>query len=254
MTRCENCGARSDHAQELCPTCGAFMTMIPVEGAPAPEVPSLAVHARDVEEDNTGFASTGFEPWDEVLGGGLVVGSSLVFYGDPGSRKTTWAGAIADYVASRRRGRAVYLSPEMPTALVKDTVSRVAVPRSLYIIGTERNAANLDACLREVTRLRPRVVVYDSIQGFDTMTTDGRSIAMAGTEAAVRTTVTLARRFAAQYRHTAILISQVNKAGLPAGPFRTIHDCDVVAHLSFQKVTVKNKNRYAPTPREAVLP
>jgi DNA repair protein RadA/Sms len=222
---------------------------MPAEAPPAQQAPTLAVHSSEIEDGETGFLSTGFEPWDEVLGGGLVLGSSLVFYGDPGCRKTTWAGAIADHVASRRRGRALYLSPEMPSAMVRDTVSRLAVPRALFIIGVERNASHLPACLLEIGRLRPRVVVYDSIQGFDVP-----PVGRAGSQAAIVETVTLARRLAAQYRHAAILISQVNKAGLPSGPYRTIHDCDVVAHLTFDKVVVKNKNRFAPTPREAALP
>lgn len=249
MTRCENCGALFSHAREVCEQCGAFCTLLEYQPSPTAEAPPpLAVHARELEDDASGFMSTGFEPWDDVLGGGLVPGSSVVFYGGPGARKTTWAGAIADAVSSRRRARALYLSPEMPGAQVRDTVSRIAVPRSLFIVGSERDAYKLAACAQEIVRLRPRVVVYDSIQGFEA---DG---VLAGSDVAVKSTVMLARRLAAHYRHTAILISQVNKAGLPAGPFRTIHDCDVVAHVAFSKVIVKNKNRFAPTPREAALP
>lgn len=247
MTRCENCGARVDGAPELCPACGAFATLLPCELEQLPIVPNLALDAGDIEEPAVRPVPTGFEPWDEVLGGGLVLGSSLVLYGGPGSRKTTWAGAIALRVAKARRGCALHLSAEMPRAQVRDAVARVCDPTGLYIIGADQDAHALDKCLAEVMRLRPRVVVYDSIQSFD-------AGAMAGSELAVKQTVSIARRFATQYGHAAILISQVNQAGLPSGPWRTIHDCDVVADLTFQKVTVKNKNRFAPTPREAVLP
>jgi predicted ATP-dependent serine protease len=248
VTRCENCGVVWPESRELCSSCGAFASFLPFE-APGPEIPpGLAVLARDLEDGAQGHIPTGFEAWDEVLSGGLVLGSSLVVYGQAGSRKTTWSGAIADHVATRCRGKALFLSAEMPGSQVRDAIARIREPRNVYIIGAERNACNLDACLKEVLRLRPRVVIYDSIQSFDAAS------AMAGSELAVKTTVNLARRFAAQYRHAAILISQVNKSGFPAGPHRTIHDCDIVAHLEFAKVTIKNKNRYGPTPREAVLP
>jgi DNA repair protein RadA/Sms len=247
LTRCENCGARVDGAPEYCPACGAFSTLLPFALEAPPNLPNLALDAADIDEGPTHHISTGFEPWDEVLGGGLVLGSSLILYGGPGARKTTWAGAIAKRVAHARRGRAIHLCPEMPRAQVRDAVARVLDPAGLFILGADQDAYKLDACLAEVLRLRPRVVVYDSIQSFE-------AGGLAGSEAAVKRTVELARRFAVQYQHAAILISQVNQAGLPSGPWRTIHDCDVVAHLEFSKVTIQNKNRYAPTPREAALP
>jgi predicted ATP-dependent serine protease len=242
--RCENCGVIVVDASELCPSCGAFTAFLPF--AQLPVVQNLALDAADIDEGTSRQIPTGFEPWDEALSGGLVLGSSVVLYGDPGCRKSTWAGAIADAVASARRGRALFICPEMPSAQVRDAIVRIRKPRALSIIGAERNASQLDQCLDEVLRLRPRVVVYDSIQSFD-------AGAMAGSELAIMTTVKLARRFAAQYGHVAILISQVNKAGLPAGPYRTIHDCDMVARVEIGKVIVR-KNRYGQTPREAVLP
>lgn len=247
MTRCEHCGCQQDGQAETCPGCGAFATLVELE-PPAPATPTmLAVDARELLEGGADSArvSTGFEPWDEALGGGLILGATLVLYGGEGSRKTTWSAAIADGVARRRRGRALVLSPEMPSEMVRDACARIAPPRALYIIGAERDASNFMACVAEIVRLRPKVVVYDSIQNFDV---PGSFAASWG---AITQVVRSARKLAAQYRHAAILISQVNQAGQPAGPHKTLHDCDMVARLEFARVSVK-KNRYAPL-RDAVF-
>jgi DNA repair protein RadA/Sms len=249
MNRCDNCGAFEPVRLESCPVCGGFATLLPFEPpaselAPAP--PGLSQDSSEIEQTGARAISTGFEPWDEALGGGLVVGSSLVVYGGPGSRKSTWMGAIADQVASRRRGVALFLSAEMTAPQALEAVLRVHTPRGLRIIALERNAPDLNQDVAEIRRIAPRVVLYDSIQAFDA------GGAMAGSDFAVTATVKMGRRLAATMGHVAIFISQVNKAGLPAGPYRTIHDCDVVARMEIGKVTV-TKNRFAPA-RVAVLP
>ena len=222
---------------------------MPLELEPPPARPSpaaLSQDANEIEDDGRRHVPTGFEAWDEVLGGGLVLGATLVLFGHPGSRKSTWAAAIADSVAFARRGRALYLCAEMPSYQVRDAAKRLSEPRALSIVGSERDAAAFSACVLEVERLRPRVVVYDSIQSFEA---EGQS---PGSDYAIRAVVTTARRLAAVLGHSAILVSQVNKSGAPAGPYKTIHDCDVIARLEPGLVEVK-KNRFAPA-RSAVLP
>jgi len=248
MNRCEVCGSQTSSCPESCPECGAFATLLPFEPpAPPTAAPAfLAVDAGDIAEDATRKISTGLPAWDDVLSGGVVLGGSVVIYGGPGAKKTTRAGAIADFVACVLRGRALFLSAEMPSPMVRDAIQRVRLPRALSIIGAERDANILDRCLSEVLRLRPRVVVYDSIQAFEVGSVE------AGTDFGISATVRLARKYAAQLNHVAILISQVNKSGQPAGPHRTIHDCDTIIELEHDKIRVE-KNRYAPAPRDAVL-
>lgn len=251
MNRCANCGADSDDPLERCPACGAFATLLPFTPPPAPAPPAavaLSVDAGDVTRARARPLSTGSEAWDKALCGGMVLGSTVVLYGQPGARKSTWAGAIADAIACSKPGaRALFLSAEMPAWQVREAVERIRAPRNLSIIGNETDAAALDRCLAEVLRLRPRVVVYDSIQAFEV----GGQVA--GSDAAISAAVRLAKKYAAQLGHLAILVSQVNKAGQPAGPYRTIHDCDVVIELAQKQVHV-HKHRGAAAPKTAELP
>lgn len=204
----------------------------------------LSQDAGDFDGSRVRLSKTGIRPWDKVLGG-FALGSSVVVYGDAGARKTTWVAAVADSYATARGGRALFLSAEMPALYVVDCVRRLRKPVSLSILGSEADVCSLDLCLAEVLRLRPAVVVYDSIQSFD-------AGAPAGTDLAIHATVRAGRRFAAKMGHVALFISQVNKDGLPTGPNRSIHNCDVLVHVSRTTLTLK-KSRFVPMPRQSSL-
>lgn len=252
MTRCEHCGHLDAEAPAKCPACGAARTLLPVEEE-APPARSLAVDVNALSSRRSRRIATGYKPWDEVLSGGVVLGSSILLYGPDGSRKSTWAGAIADRVADGCRGRALYLSAEMPAYQVAEACRRVRSPLvCLSIVGSENDASNLELCLTELERLRPRVVVYDSVQHFE------GGGAIAGSNLAIKYAVRSARRAASRFGHLAILLSQVNRAGLPSGPHRAMHDCDVVARLEKgppgKVVVTKNRFSDRPCPVEATLP
>lgn len=242
MNACGNCGQLAEWSPEHCPGCGAYRTFLPIDLREQPSG-GFSIDVNDLDGRSPPKIPTGYRAWDEALGGGLVLRSSLVLYGPAGSRKSSWAGAIADRVSSSRRGRALDLSAEMPSEQFLDLCHNIRRPLvASSIIGSERDASNVDRCLSEIAHLRPVVVVWDSVQAFDA------GGALAGSDLAVKLTVLSARRAAARFGHCAILISQVNKSGEPAGPHRTIHDCDVVSRLSAQTLTVR-KNRFAPSPK-----
>lgn len=237
MIRCDYCAALAEYLAPECPVCGMAGMLLECE-APAAELgPPLAQDAAALAGARPRLYKSGIAPWDKALGG-FAVGSSIVVYGSAGTRKSTWCAAVADGFASARGGRALYLSAEMPTNYVAMCVRRVRKPRALSIVGSEVGAAQLDACLSEVLRLRPAMVVYDSIQAFD-------AGSPAGTAAAILQTIRSARRFAATMGHVAVLVSQVNQDGQPNGPYRSIHDCDVVVHVCAEELRVK-KNRFVP--------
>lgn len=249
MNRCEVCGVLREDVPEVCPACGGYQTVLPLEAAAAAEPeppPAAAIRGDEIPPDNARPVPTTWKAWDTALGGGFFPGSSLVFFGDAGGRKTTWAGALATRHASRRRGVGLYLCAEMPTDMVRDAVKRLTSADRLYIVGIERDGANLAVGLAEIERLKPKIVVYDSIQTFEA------GGAMPRSEIAISTVVRSARRAAAMRDHVAILISQVNKAGAPMGPQATIHACDVILHLGPDKLTV-HKNRFRLGPREVRL-
>jgi len=216
------------------------MTVIPVDAAADTEpAPAAAVRADEIEDAPDRAVPTPWPAWNEALGGGMVPGSAILFFGEAGGRKTTWAGALATKHAARRRGVALFLCAEMPGKMVRDAVKRLTGPDRLYIVGLDRGGASFQVGLAEIERLRPKVVVYDSIQTFEV------AGAMPRTAHAIATVIGTARAVAATLGHVAILISQVNKGGRPAGPNASIHSCDVIVRLTPELIDVE-KNRFTP--------
>lgn len=244
---CAHCGTAGRSWAESCPECQSYLALVeyePDEPEPEQAPKGMAVAADELPTRRQRVIGTGIEAWDEALGGGIVIPSTLVVYGRAGSRKSTYAGAIAQQVASVTDGCALILCPEMPSAMARDAARRVCEIPLVMVAGIERGAEDWAKCVQEIERLKPTCIVYDSIQAFD--------VAGLAGDQAVRHVILTARKMAATMRHVAILISQVNAEGKPLGPTRTIHDVDAVVELTPERVRV-TKNRFAPSPREALL-
>lgn len=247
--RCTHCGALAPAAAESCPACGSFATLLEEDAAPATATPAamgLAVPAESIPRRRQKRVGTGFEPWDEALGGGLVVPMTLAIYGVRGCRKTTYAACIAQNVARHARGRALFLCSEMPTDMVRDTAAHGPdgaghpIDR-LLIAGNDRGAQDFAACEREVRTHRPCIVAYDSINEIAW----GRETA--GSDVALRGLVRSIIRLAYELRHVAILVVQVNAEGKPRCPQNVLHLTDAEVRLLRDRILVP-KNRKAPTP------
>jgi len=98
--RCSECGHISVSRLGKCPECGSWgsfvedVSEIEVTARPASRVPisgilpaeaDLDVAVENVQPEQR--MVTDIEPWDEVLGGGLVVGSAVLVGGEPGIGK-----------------------------------------------------------------------------------------------------------------------------------------------------------------------
>lgn len=106
---------------------------------------------------------------DRVLGGGLVVGSATLVGGAPGIGKSTLLLQAARSLAGGSGGdggggtRTLYVSSEESAAQVKMRLERVApgaLPDELYLFCD----TNLARIVEQVRRVKPSVVVIDSIQ------------------------------------------------------------------------------------------
>jgi DNA repair protein RadA/Sms len=241
---CVHCGARAQPIGDHCALCGSLGTLAPElagEETPAPAAQTMSLAASEVADPKYRPTSTGFAQWDKALGGGLIRPCSMLLYGPPGSKKTTYAAAIANHVARRLGGVGLYLCGEMPTSAVKVAAKRMAPDCDLLFAGSDRGATDWNRCAAEVLRVRPRVVVYDSLQAIDAR---GE---VAGSMRAVRAALRGLLNLRATLEHIAIAVSQVNAEGQPAGPRRAKHDCDVTARLEIESLTIE-KNRFFPSP------
>src|SRR5207247_6228956 len=104
--------------------------------------------------------SVGYSAMDRILGGGLVAGSLTLIGGEPGIGKSTLllqvSGAIAKNV-----GPVLYVSGEESIEQVKMRAERLDISGDrLYLLA----AIELDVIAEALSRLKPALVVVDSIK------------------------------------------------------------------------------------------
>ena len=173
---CQECGAQSQKWLGRCPECEAWNSL--VEERPVPTTAgagaasasagarySLAATAgpRLYEEIDTVVAArltTGIEEFDRVLGGGVVPGSLMLIGGEPGIGKSTLLLQAAAHFANTT-GPVLYSSGEESEHQIKSRGQRLGIERApLYLLAE----TCLERILEEIARLRPALVIVDSIQ------------------------------------------------------------------------------------------
>src|SRR5438105_5108027 len=102
---------------------------------------------------------TGLAEFDRVLGGGVVPGSLVLLGGEPGIGKSTLLLQAAANMA--RSGPVLYSSGEESEHQIKSRGERLAVGDApLYLLAE----TCLERILDEIARIKPVVVVIDSVQ------------------------------------------------------------------------------------------
>ncbi|HOA85697.1 MAG TPA: DNA repair protein RadA, partial [Bacillota bacterium] len=181
--------------------------------------------------------------FDRVLGGGLVDGSVVLLAGEPGIGKSTLLMQIS---ASLSRGKKVlYVSGEESGGQLKLRSRRLGIPGDRIYLLTE---TNLDGILSEADRVKPDILIVDSIQ---TIYTDS-SASSPGSVTQVRECAFSFITRSKSAGMSTILVGHVNKEGGIAGPKVLEHMVDAV--LCFEGDRNQNyriiraaKNRFGST-------
>src|ERR1051326_8143851 len=169
---CQECGAQSPKWLGRCGDCGAWNSVVE-ERAEDPSAPVATAHryalagatgsARlysDIELEQHARVTTGIGEFDRVLGGGIVPGSLVLLGGEPGIGKSTLLLQAASNVA-RSTGPVLYSSGEESEHQIKSRGERLAVGRApLYLLAE----TCLERILEEIARLKPALVIVDSVQ------------------------------------------------------------------------------------------
>jgi len=187
---------------------------------------------------------TGSSELDRVLGGGVVAGSVVLVGGDPGIGKSTLLMQMADRVA-RRANRVLYVSAEESIPQTKLRAERLGAAAPALLLLAE---SDLDAILEAATRLRPAVLIVDSIQ----TVFRGDVASSPGSVAQVRECAAAIVRMAKEHGIATFIVGHVTKEGSLAGPRVMEHLVDAV--LSFEgdrhhayRVLRATKNRFGST-------
>ena len=232
---CQECGGQQQKWLGRCPDCDAWNSL--VEEQPVPETAPPAANHRyglasggasarlysDIETSDAPRMSSGIEEFDRVLGGGIVPGALVLLGGEPGIGKSTLLLQVAAYVA-RSTGPVLYSSGEESEHQIKLRGERLAVDRSpLYLLAE----TCLERILEEIERLKPALVIVDSIQTIFS----SRFQSAPGSIGQVREVATHLL-FAAKGRNVPIvLVGHVTKDGALAGPKALEHVVDTVLYF-----------------------
>ncbi len=256
---CQQCGFVSTKSYGKCPDCGEWDSMVESMVSPADEKKSslAALAPRSAPQKIGDVAISGIErisvPMPElarVLGGGIVPGSLVLIGGEPGIGKSTLLLQMAATMA-QAAGTVLYVSGEESVQQIKMRAERLALkPESLYLL-TE---TSLDEIVAHIERLKPRIVIVDSIQTvyLEELTSAAGSISQVRESAARLTHV-------AKETNVAIfLVGHVTKAGAIAGPRVLEHIVDTVLYLEGERfhsyrLLRSVKNRFGATSEVGVF-
>jgi DNA repair protein RadA/Sms len=247
--RCSECGWSAVKWVGRCGECQAWGTVSDVGAVAVRTLAAVtpirpAVPIGEVEGGHAEAVPTGVSEFDRVLGGGLVPGAVVLVAGEPGIGKSTLLLDVAARAA--RSGQDVlYVSGEESAAQVRSRAERIeAMARTLYLA----SETDLATVLGQIERLRPALVVVDSVQTIASTQVEGA----AGNVSQVREVAAALIRAAKSEGFAVLLVGHVTKDGSIAGPRLLEHLVDVVVAFEGDRHTRLRlvravKNRYGPT-------
>ncbi len=216
---CSDCRTRFKRFHLSCPECGAwnslkFRDAEILEGDARPILLSM------ISADLSPRMTTGEVEFDELLGGGFVVGSSVLLIGQPGAGKST----LVMQLLRSMNIPSLYVSGEESLHQLKLRANRLNIHAQHLLLLFEVNVNTIAA---HVIEGESQVVVIDSIQ---TMYTH-LSGAIPGSPSQIRKCTYILRRLAQKESIVLIIVGQVTKNMKAAGPKLLEHAVDVVLYL-----------------------
>jgi DNA repair protein RadA/Sms len=187
---------------------------------------------------------TGLAELDRVLGGGFVPGSLVLVGGDPGIGKSTLALQAAHRLAEAGR-TVLYVAGEESPQQTRMRAERVgALSRGVWVV----SETDLDAVLATARKLRPALLVVDSIQ-----TVYRPDVPSApGSVGQVRECAAALLQLAKSEGVAVLLVGHVTKEGMLAGPKVLEHLVDTVLYFEGERhqayrILRAVKNRFGST-------
>lgn len=250
---CQTCGAQHQKWVGRCTDCGAWNSIVEEReaageagGASRYALASSETKARRLSDVDATVAerfTSGISEFDRVLGGGIVPGSLVLLGGEPGIGKSTLLlQAAANFAASV--GTVLYCSGEESEHQIKSRAERLGVGDVPLLLFSE---TCMERVLDEVARLRPAMLVVDSIQ----TVYSSKLQSAPGSIAQVREATTQLLFASKGQNLPTFLIGHVTKEGSLAGPKTLEHMVDTVLYFEGERhhahrIVRAIKNRFGP--------
>ncbi len=258
---CQNCGASFSKWAGRCENCGEWNTLL--EQA-TPEVEAKTAIARGaisgkkldavsintiVPSDSNSRLGTSFSDLDDVLGGGILLGSVNLLAGQPGIGKSTLLMQICAAIAANHK--VLYVSGEESAGQVKLRAVRLGASSEKLHFASSTSGNDI---AKTIESAEYDLVIVDSIQ-----TLSMAEISSApGTVSQVSNCGNLIIRAAKDSNTAVVIVGHVTKDGALAGPKILEHLVDVVLNFEGDRYggfkTVRAvKNRFGSTNEVAIF-
>jgi len=236
-----------------CPDCGQWDALVEEAVAAGsmksgiqglPELQNEPVPINSIQFENEERIPTHIQEFDRVLGGGLVPGSLVLIGGDPGIGKSTLM-LQALYGLAERGHKVLYVSGEESIRQLRLRSKRLKTVSADLLVVSE---IDLEAILGLIARVKPGVLVIDSIQ---TMYSPDLTSAP-GSVSQVRESAMRLMVMAKKSGTPTFLVGHVTKDGAIAGPRLLEHMVDTVLYFEGDRNHIFRilravKNRYGST-------
>ncbi len=248
---CQNCGHEAPKWLGKCPSCNEWNTF--VEEIIEKQVPQVVAFSKS-KSAATPMSLNEIEPQEHnriqlndaeinrVLGGGLVLGSLILFGGEPGIGKST---LLLQMAVTMTDLKVLYVSGEESEQQIKMRAERIGGTNKNCFILTETNIQNI---FKQAEQVQPQVLVIDSIQTLFSNQIESSP----GSISQIRETTAQLLRYAKQTNVPVFLIGHITKEGSLAGPKVLEHMVDAVLQFEGDRNHVYRllrsiKNRFGST-------
>lgn len=248
---CRECEHQESKWLGRCPQCGSWNSLEERTKLPEGKSPSLAVGVPkptsggkslpldSLEAKEDWRLDAGISEVNQVLGGGIVRGASILIGGEPGIGKSTLLLQLAAQV--KTPGRILYVSGEESAAQIKMRADRLGLKRPGLEILVETHVPVITGVFE---RIKPVVIVIDSIQTL--YNPDAGDVP--GTVNQLRYGCHEVLQWAKEHEAAVFLIAHMTKGGQIAGPKLIEHMVDTVLHFDQAAGDVRilraTKNRF----------
>ncbi len=250
---CNNCGEELVAWAGKCPQCSSWGTIVKFndggsgsgilktssssrsrsKGSDLIKAADKLIVSKDRDRGAVARMKSGYEEFDRVMGGGMFPGEAILMSGQPGIGKSTLLLQIVYNIS--RKGKVIYISGEESLGQVQDRFYRIAgvnknkpieaASRENLLFSSETNVENIAALIEEAD---PILVIVDSIQ---TVESENHP-SFPGSISQVKICGATLTRLAKLHSIPIIMIGQINKQGMIAGPKILEHLVDCV--ISFE--------------------